>query len=158
MASSIEILTLAKQAFYDNKPTALLFNTGNSISIPNNSFAGVPWNNSTDDNWSGHSNVTNTSRYTAQVAGLYRFAGTVALAASTTGYRLTGWGLNGAEIANSRYYFPAPSGTVISSAVAATTKLRLNVGDYVELFYYQNSGGPLNTTSGSWMDVEFVHF
>lgn len=158
MATSLEILALAKLAFYDNKPTALLSNTSNTFSVPNNSFAAITWNSSTDDNWSGHSSVTNPSRYTAQVAGLYRFSGAYTTANNATGYRLVGWALNGVELANSRIYNPNLSGTVNNSVVAATTKLRLNVGDYVEMYVFQNSGASLNTTNGTWMDVEFVHF
>ena len=158
MASSVEVLNLAKLSFWDNKPTANLFNTGNAVNIANNSFAAITWNNSLDDNWGGHSNVTNTSRYTAQVAGLYRLSGLFSTATNATGYRLVGWAKNGAEISNSRSYNPSLSGTIINSVVAATLKISLNVGDYVEMLVFQNSGGVLATVNGTWMDVEFVHF
>jgi hypothetical protein len=162
VASSLEVLALAKLSFWDNKPTASLYNTSNSFTVPNNSFAAITWNNSQDDNWGGHSNVTNPSRYTAQVAGVYRFSGAFATVANATGYRLGGWALNGAEYAsgnaNTRVYNSNPSGTVINSVSLGTVKIRMNVGDYVEMWVFQNSGGTLATTDGTWMDVEFSHF
>jgi hypothetical protein len=158
MASSLEVLSLAKLSFWDNKPSAALFNTGNSLSIANNAFAAITWNNSLDDNWGGHSNVTNSSRYTVQVAGVYRFSGVFTTVANATGYRLVGWAQNGSEISNSRSYNPNPSGTVINTVVAPTVKLRLGVGDYVEMYVFQNSGGSLSTANGTLMDVEFSHF
>lgn len=158
MASSVEVLTLAQLSFWANKPTANLFNTSNTFSVPNNSLAAITWNNSLDDNWGGHSNVTNSSRYTAQVAGLYQFAGAFSTVTNATGYRLTGWSTNGSEISNSRMYNPSLSGTIINSVVAATVKIRLNVGDYVEMLVFQNSGGALSTANGTWMDVQFIHF
>lgn len=158
MASSLEVLALAKLSFWDNKPTANLFNTSNTIAIANNSFAAITWNTSLDDNWGAHSNVTNTSRYTVQVAGVYRFSGIFTTVANATGYRLIGWAQNGTEISNSRSYNPNPSGTVINSVVAPTLKLRLGVGDYVEMLVFQNSGAGLNTANGTVMDVEFSHF
>jgi hypothetical protein len=157
MASSLEVLALAKLSFWDNKPTASLNNT--SFTVPNNSFAAITWNTAQDDNWGGHSTGTNPSRYTAQVAGVYRFSGAYSTVANSTGYRLVAWAYNGTEYnTNTRSYNPNPSATVVNSVVAGTVKIRMAVGDYVEMFVFQNSGAGLAATDGTWMDVEFVHF
>jgi hypothetical protein len=101
------------------------------------------------DRDSGHSTVTNTSRYTAQTAGYYLCAGKISFASNATGRRWTRWDVNGSEINATRLGF-APSNGDVSEIPACSRWIFLNVGDFVELKGYQDSGGALNTvvTSG----------
>jgi hypothetical protein len=157
MASSLEVLNAAQLSFWANKPTASLYNSS-TFTAPNAAETAITWNASKDDNWSGHSSVTNPSRYTAQVAGVYRFSGAITYNANATGYRLGQWYYNGSEYNGNARVYITPS-TVSNNTVAMSDlKIRMAVGDYVEMFTYQTSGAGLATTDGTWFDVEFVHF
>jgi hypothetical protein len=157
VASTLELLNAATLSFWANKPTASLYVSG-GFSVPNNALTPIQWNAEQDDNWSSHSTSVNTSRFTAQVAGIYRFSGAFAVPTSATGYRLGAWFYNGAEYnSNSRIYV-TPSTASINSVPMPSTKIRMAVGDYVEFAAFQNSGGALTTTDGTWLDAEFVHF
>lgn len=91
-----------------------------------------------------HDNVTNNSRFTAQYAGWYELGGAVGFAANTTGQRVANWIVNGSSINASQVTDQALS--ALGNKVAARSKhVFLNVGDYVELTAFQNSGGALNT-------------
>lgn len=148
MATTLELLNAAQLAFYNNKPVARLV-APSGVSVPNNSLAAIGLTSSTIDNWSGHSNVTNPSRYTIPVAGKYTLAASVSFSQNSTGYRLAAFALNGAEIPNTRVYVGSPSASVICTIVMPTILLPCVVGDYVEFYVFQNSGGALNTDNGS---------
>lgn len=99
------------------------------------------------DSDGGHSTTTNTSRYTAQTAGLYYVSGTVTFATSATNTRtlqvlLNGAAINGAGIQAA----PAPNR---GGSVFVATLVQMAVGDYVEIAAWQDSGGSLLTTSGT---------
>ena len=89
-------------------------------------------------------NSGNPTRYTAAVPGAYEFTGAISYAANATGYRSTTWYLNGAAQNSSSIIVPAVTGeaTVVN---ARPTVFKLNAGDYVELFGYQNSGTSITT-------------
>lgn len=93
-----------------------------------------------------HSDSVNTSRATAIFAGWYQVSGAVGYAASATGRRLASWAVNGTEDISARIFVPTTA--VADVGVPARTKvIYLNVGDYIELWGYQESGGVLNTTT-----------
>lgn len=161
MASAFEVLALAKLSFYDNKPTATLYENA-VFSVPNNPspYTPVTWQVASEDNWGGHSGVTNPSRYTVQVAGTYRVSGVVTFSSNATGTRAADLQKNGVR-------FPSnSSGASFVQAVAGflsvqvpATNIVCAVGDYIEMGAFQNSGGALNTVAGaSYMSVEFLHF
>lgn len=98
------------------------------------------------DSDGGHSTVTNTSRYTVQVAGTYLLVASVGYPINSTGNRAVRVGINGSG---------AQGGQSVTSAFAtnswygiATTAAPLNVGDFVECQTWQNSGGSLSTNGG----------
>jgi hypothetical protein len=114
-----------------------------------------------DTNVSGtaqHDNVTNNSRFTAVYAGWYSVGGGTGWAVSATNRRGNRFAVNGV----------APSGTSsLGQAAAGTTMVAarrefvyLNVGDYVEMQAFQDSGGALNTSvagdNGPTMTVRWV--
>jgi hypothetical protein len=158
MASTLELLNFANNAFWANKPTVSLYNS-TAFSVANITGVPITWNSSLDDNWNGHSASVNPSRYTAQVAGIYRFGGCVTYAPNATGYRMGIWYYNGAEYnTNSRVFAVGSTVPLGNSCPMPPVKIRMAVGDYVELWAYQSSGGALNTADGTWFDGEFVHF
>jgi hypothetical protein len=158
VASTLEILNAARLAFYDNKPTAMLSQTA-AQSIPTGSTFStfVNWDTSTEDNWSGHSNSVNPSRYTCQVAGLYGVA--VAVTYSFTGgllVRALTLMKNGASVTGTGAYTQAYSSN-FATVELPKALVRLAVGDIIQASTWQNSGGALNTvTVSSYMSVEYV--
>lgn len=95
------------------------------------------------DSASGHSAVTNNSRYTAQYAGLYDVSGLIQVQNNATGYRALFISLNGTLIA-------ASEATANPTAAGATTiatryYVQMAVNDFVELRLFQSSGGALPT-------------
>lgn len=159
MASSIELLALAKLAFYDNRPTATL-NQNAAWSTPNSTtpYNTAPFQTSNEDNWGGHSNVTNNTRYTIQVAGTYRVSGALTWTTNGTGIRACDLQKNGTRITGSNTYMQCASANFSTVQVPAMNVV-CAVGDYLEIGGFQNSGASLNTvTAGSYLSVEFLHF
>lgn len=98
------------------------------------------------DSDGGHSTTTNTSRYTAQTAGLYYISGSVCYATNSAGTRTLQVFQNGAGITGSAVQ-SMPSASNGASVFTATIA-QLAVGDYVELATWQNSGtNPLATST-----------
>lgn len=159
MASSLELLALAKLSFWDNKPTATLTQSS-ATSIPNTPtpYQVVNFNAFQNDNWSGHSNVTNPSRYTVPVAGTYRISGMVTFAGNATGIRAAEFFQNGVLVPGSNPFEQPPGANFITIQLPAYNVV-CAVNDYLEIGVYQSSGGSLNTVAGStFFSIEFLHF
>lgn len=97
------------------------------------------------DSDNGHSTSTNTSRYTIQVAGTYLIMGTAAIGTSATGNRKLGININGANARGGTVQGPGFASNSWSAVVCTTQAL--NLGDYVELVAWQNSGATLGTSA-----------
>lgn len=91
-----------------------------------------------------HSTVTNPSRLTAVYPGQYMHGGGISYAINATGVRTTGWRVNGVAVADGATLRPAFA-SFSAQMPARTIMSYLNVGDYVELWGTQTSGGNLNT-------------
>lgn len=110
------------------------------------------------DGIGGHDPVTNNSRYTARYAGWYDIAGAVTFASNATSVRHVFWRVNGTTVNGSYLVAPSVSGddTIVN---ARAKQVYLNVGDYVELWAIQFSGGNLSTVvaaiSQSHMSVKW---
>ena len=127
-------------------------------SIANSTITPLAYDGSVVDSYGGHSNVTNNTRYTAQVTGWYYVSGVAAFASNATGVRVGRLRKNGSDVV----YFDAWDQAVNGQPTATVTAgiLFLNVGDYVEFCGYQTSGGALNTfTTGPQpgMSVYWLH-
>lgn len=95
----------------------------------------------------GHSTTTNTSRYTAQTAGVFMCFGSVTFnTVSTSGTRAAEILKNGGQINGgiSQTAGAAGNGTTSTGFVL----VRLAVGDYVELGVWQNGAASMPTTAG----------
>lgn len=103
------------------------------------------------DSHNGHSTAVNTSRYVAQVNGVYLLGGGMWWAANSTGVRIGRWAKNGSLLVGSGVEVP----TIVGGQVGVAYKpylVTLNVSDYVELQGWQNSGGNLDTYVGGGAD------
>lgn len=93
-----------------------------------------------------HDNVTNNSRLTAQTAGMYLIGGAIAWnTASATGWRQARITMG---TANTLLTFSNEDGSTsynVTNVVLTTQALQ--VGEFVELAAYQNSGGAMNVLS-----------
>jgi len=101
------------------------------------------------DTLAWHSAVTNTSRITPTVAGVYRVTVQAQQTSNATGSRVTNIFKNATQM----------SGNTISAATAstasATATFTMNgTTDYIECEYYQNSGISLTVTAQ--VSVEFI--
>lgn len=130
-------LAMLRQAVAQNFPTS-------------GTYAALTFDTEDFDSHNGHSTVTNTSRYTAVVAGVYELSGgcsfTTGGAASA---RTCRWLKNGAVVNGSASGFPVPATNVASTWAARTILVTLAVGDFVELQAVQSSGGALTTHVGN---------
>lgn len=130
-----------------NPPIAYVYQT-TTQSIPNSAWTSVAMDASRVDTDNGHSNVTNNSRYTCQIAGIYRIKGHVVFNSNITGGRSGRIAKNGTVIQGSESYESQAVATFGQSAYAETV-ISLAFGDYVELQAFQSSGGALGTVTNS---------
>ena len=133
-------------------------------SIPNNAFTSVTFDTARwDVGPSVHWSAATSTRLTCQVAGTYAITGHLTFAAAAGGtQRYAVLLLNGATyIGNSG----VTGATVVTGPTvrnSVTSVYRLNVGDYVELQAFQDSGAALNvnastaTTNQSSIDFEMT--
>lgn len=149
MASTFEALLLAQTNFELNRPQFSIFQ-GTGQSIGNSSFTAINFDSSSVDTYNGHSNSTNNSRYTAQVAGTYLISGGTGWAANATGGRGGSIYKNGSSPTGATVIVgtnTTAGGVTVVSMPAVL--VQLNVGDYVELQAFQSiSSGSLSTNGG----------
>jgi hypothetical protein len=136
---------------------------GSGQSLSSGFLFAVSFDTTSIDSYSGHSNSTNNSRYTAQVAGVYRITGKVALPVNgTTGRRYATINLNGGELSDARneaFPFNNSQGAVTQNLFVETIQL-MNTGDFVEIVATQTSGSSMTLVTSptqSSMTVEWVH-
>jgi hypothetical protein len=131
--------TLAQPVFQGYQATAQ--------SIPSGTWTGISIDTGVTDSDGGHSNVTNPSRYTCQVAGLYLVLGFADFVANNTGVRGSRLALNGTAIRGSQANLVTTTGSAFAAPCWAVQ--RMVVSDYVEVQGFQNSGAGLNTNNGA---------
>lgn len=95
----------------------------------------------------GHSTSVNTARYTARYPGWYQVGGGVGFASSATLSRACRWAVNGVAVNGTQVFLPSSS--TVAEFAARTKHVYLDIGDYVTLQAWQNSGGNLNTNIGA---------
>lgn len=98
------------------------------------------------DSDGGHSTVTNTSRYTPTVPGLYLVIGSVGWTASATGDRRLQIGLNGASVIGSGVSLD-PSQVVLCGMQTTALVTMNGTTDYVEVMAAHTAGSTLNTNA-----------
>lgn len=114
--------------------------------ISNNSYTLLTFDAENFDSDSFHSNVTNNSRMTVPSgkAGKYLVSGLISFLANATGLRIIRLQKNGSAV----FYFGTYPFTGDNVPVYLDYTIDLAVGDYLELYAYQSSGGNLNVDGG----------
>lgn len=133
--------------FLLNKPVAELRQTVLQ-SLPSGAWTSITFTTEDIDTdvsgTGGHSNSVNTSRYTAVYPGWYLCSGGVGYVATATAQRGTRWTVNGTAVNGSATFVPTTAAFDVLIA-SRTKRIFLNVGDYVEMQAWQDTGGLLNT-------------
>jgi hypothetical protein len=116
-----------------------------SQSVANVTLTAITMDSEFFDTDNFHSTSTNTSRITipAGLAGKYQLNGALSFTVNSSGIRAISFYRNG-----NPYLYANMSSTNGSydMNIAASTVIDLAVGDYVEMFGFQNSGASLNAT------------
>lgn len=160
MANTLELSNYANFSFVLNPPSFV------GYQATTQSFGANAWNSltldaETYDNYNGHSNSVNNSRYTCQVPGWYTCQGVYTPSGNASGFRAVRLTKNGNPVLGSAKYSEQPDGSGMG-IITPTKDIQLAVGDYVEVQGWQNSGGSLPTDidvdmrCGLW--VKFSHF
>ena len=144
-------LGVIEQGIYDAhfQPAAAVFHSANQ-SIATGTLTALAFDSErVDQDGLGtstiHDNVTNNSRLTCRVAGIYLIAGTIEWASNATGNRGGGVKLNATTFIS--FAQVAACGGGAATVVPISPRIyQLAVNDYVELFAFQTSGGNLNAT------------
>lgn len=146
------VLTAAQLNTYVSNAVAFLLSTPvcevrqtSNQSLANGASVAILMDTEDIDNDNGHSTVTNTSRYTAQTGGRFQVSGGVGFASNATGARVAWLSVNGTTNNGSGVESTPVGGGGVTLVPTRTKTLFLNVGDYVEVFGLQSSGGSLNT-------------
>jgi hypothetical protein len=123
-----------------------------AYSVPHSVMSAVPMDTIESDNDTMFSAVN--GRLVCKTAGVYAISGGLLISGSSSGnWRMGALAVNGVIKAEQ------PIGNFIASGISRcslTTIIELAVGDYVELFAYQDSGGPLAlvlTDSGAYLNT-----
>ena len=130
-------------------------------SIPNAAYTSVTWDTNIIDTYSGHSTVTNPSRYTAQVAGTYRIMARSSFGSNATGRRIAAMAKNGAQVFGSQVELAVNPTATGQTTVHSEYEVACIIGDYLEFQIYQASGAALGTAVGSpaggFVVVQWMH-
>lgn len=92
-----------------------------------------------------HDNVTNNTRVTTQRSGFYLVDGAINYNANANGSRACQLYVNGNAV---KVTIWNTSNAIFGDTVSCSMTLRLTAGDYIEMAYYQNSGGLLQVNAG----------
>ena len=126
------------------------------VSIANATVTALTFNTETYDTDAFHSTSTNTDRITIPTgkAGYYLINYQINYGASATGFRNCGIRINGGTGIDAVAYIKGFSDD--ENSLPQTTVYYLNVGDYVTLHTYQNSGGSLTAVGGGRTYFEVI--
>lgn len=119
-------------------------NNTTAQSLANATWTSILLQTEVFDTHNGHSTTTNTSRYTAVVSGVYQVTGVVGFAANFTGTRGARIAKGGIALQSGGVFVAAGRG-----AVTPTVFVALNIGEYVEVQGWQDSGGALSTAGNA---------
>lgn len=140
----------ASNTFLTSVPLAEAYQTI-SQNIPNATWTTITLDSTLVDTDGQHSNSVNNTRFTCQVAGYYSISGAIGFNTNSAGARGASIYKNGSALTIASGGLTAAS-NVVHIAPITEVLVQLNVGDYVELAAWQNSGGTLGTAIGAQYD------
>lgn len=111
--------------------------------IANNSAVALGLGTGVFDIGNLHDPVTNNTRLTAPIDGIYTISGQAAFGANATGIRAAQITRNGTNDILVDAQVSAANSASLATDLPLTTIVELNAGDFVELRAFQNSGGDL---------------
>jgi hypothetical protein len=144
-ATYLQAIQLSGNPVGQQAPAVRVYNSAN-ISCANGATTILTFDTNRFDqgtSTSQHSTSANTSRLTCQQAGVYHIGASLLLANNTTGERYASILLNGTTRIAETGGAPDTVGTN-GPMLQPHALYQLNVGDYVEVQVFQNSGGALN--------------
>jgi hypothetical protein len=136
-------------------PAVHCYNSSDT-SIANNTMTALTFNTNRYDQGTSspqHSTASNTSRLTCQQSGVYDITANIDWTVNATGYRQLAIKLNGTTFIADTLY--SVVGTV-DTRQNVSMQYYLNVGDYVECFVAQTSGGALIVQALANFSPEFM--
>lgn len=136
--------------FLVNVPAAYVTQSATQ-SLTSSAWTALSFDVTVFDSYGGHSNSTNNTRYTAQVAGWYMVFGCASTVANSTGQRGAAVAKNGTRVQGAAGFMQTTS-ALPPTVPSPPTIVFLAVGDYVEINAYQNGANPLATNSSSDLD------
>ena len=110
-------------------------------SIANASFVTITWDAEDFDTDAVHDNATNNSRLTAPVVGKYHVYATLLFEQNATGRRVSRLVKNGGTVIGRGNDLAATD--LVRRGVVGVWTVSLAAADYVEVQWYQDSGGAL---------------
>lgn len=129
---------------------------GTSQNITTGTYTALSLDVTDVDSDTGHSNVTNNTRYTCQVPGWYFVEGYVSLGATGASSNIAALvAKNGSFLAATEQWVNRQ--TDLQSTLASGT-VQLAAGDYVEIWGFQNSGSTVATFVGGDLDCSMNVF
>lgn len=129
----------------DGKVIGCALNNSGAQSMTNNAFTKLTFDTEEYDSDTMHSTSSNTSRITINTAGKYLFTFSCVCAGAAGGsQRRMDFLLN-----NSAQHGGHISGVIGGNVLSMSGAIvrHMSVNDYMELYYYQDSGGAINMTS-----------
>lgn len=157
-----QVLTAADLEQYvmrqNGKPVGF-FTKSASQSINNATSTAVTWDQETFDTDAAHSTSSNTSRYTVATAGKYRCYMNIEWGGNTSGVRDVSIRVNGVATELIQNHITGMPASNASQYLAGIVPQSLIVGDYMEVYVQQTSGGALsvtNTTGRLFWGVEYI--
>lgn len=116
-----------------------------AVSIPHNVLTAIPFDTQIANLDALHSVGVNPSRITIKRPGRYHLSGFAGFAYQTAGVRFLSIVKNGgAFMAGASTIGAYTSAAALPAFLTHATEARLNAGEYVELFAYQDTGGPID--------------
>lgn len=128
-----------------------------SQTLPSTPATALTWTTITDRD-GGHSNSVNPTRYTAQTPGYYDMSASVTFASNASAPRLAYFQVttgpnNPGGSGNATLFggsMTQPAGSLATRVTIGQLSPYLYLGDYVEVYAYQNSGSGLSTATCYW--------
>lgn len=125
--------------------------------IANNTYTALVWNSEYYDTDTFHSTSTNTSRFTVPSGkgGYYLVTAATSWVANATGARRILIRKNGTDF---RRNGDVPGNTTVVVGTQMTIVIPLTVGDYIEAFVRQTSGGDLDCATGDGTEIFEMYY
>lgn len=137
------------------------FTKSGSQSISDSTATAITWDQETFDTDAAHSTSSNTSRFTVVTAGKYRVYCNIEWGGNSSGVRNLGVRVNAVatELIQNNIGGMGGVASNTSQFIAGIVPASLIVGDYVEMYARQTSGGSLSiatTTGRTFWSIEYI--